>query len=533
MQEFMLRDRFTSYPVRLGLGLLLCANYSCSNSRPMASMDPFQHSERQTASIREEAGTTEQQAMPEQARHPSEQFASLEQSVQQLNSEEAARVRVAKEWPALPEKRIGLAPPTDSLSSHASNQELPAGGYEHPLNVSDPWPVADAKLVLRETEPTPPLQTASIEQVSHAETTHATAVAQRVVPAVEFTPAEPRVPIQQTHGTMPEWACPPGAPMDCPPFPGQPQACQDCDPRFFPDEYLCDGGDRGYPVHYGPGTRNGLETQDTIAEFYDETGKRHVQKTNEVCTYAPRFGAVRTVTGSSENVNVDRALGSHESVNGLAVNTRIVPIQEQQNTQLNTARVRSRPSGLETEDITLGVNQATKLENHSKLENTNTDYAFAGQVALDRWESPVDMTGIQSAAIWTRKQSPVILASDVAGTELYSWFKPEELVGLEDKSTPGRLYIDKSADRGDAQSGDVITFTIRFRNTGDRSLSNIQIIDNLTPRLEFIEGSATSTRDGRLVVEDNQEGSLILKWELAEDLKGRTGGTVTFQARVR
>ena len=68
---------------------------------------------------------------------------------------------------------------------------------------------------------------------------------------------------------------------------------------------------------------------------------------------------------------------------------------------------------------------------------------------------------------------------------------------------------------------------------GDRSLFNVQVIDNLTPRLEFIEGSATSNRDGRLVVEDNQEGSLILKWEISEELEGRSNGVVTFKARVR
>ena len=95
------------------------------------------------------------------------------------------------------------------------------------------------------------------------------------------------------------------------------------------------------------------------------------------------------------------------------------------------------------------------------------------------------------------------------------------------------MYVDKSADKRDAVTGDIITFTIRFRNTGERPLYNVQLIDNLTPRLEFIEGTATSDRNGRLVVEDNQEGSLILKWELSEEIEGNSGGTVTFQARVR
>ncbi|MCA8989270.1 MAG: DUF11 domain-containing protein, partial [Planctomycetaceae bacterium] len=157
----------------------------------------------------------------------------------------------------------------------------------------------------------------------------------------------------------------------------------------------------------------------------------------------------------------------------------------------------------------------------------------SGQNQLLGWQTPVDTASIQAAAAWSREKSPVIVASDVAGSEVYSWFRPEEIVGLEDKKQIGKLYIDKSVDAKSAKTGDVITFTIRYRNTGERSLFNVQIIDNLTPRLEYIEGSATSNREGRLVVEDNSEGSLILKWEISEEIKGQTGGEVTFQAKVR
>jgi len=89
------------------------------------------------------------------------------------------------------------------------------------------------------------------------------------------------------------------------------------------------------------------------------------------------------------------------------------------------------------------------------------------------------------------------------------------------------------ADRQMAQPGDVVTFTIRFDNIGDLAVHDVVIVDNLTPRLEYVEDSATSDRDGRLVEEDNGEGSLVLRWELDDALAGRTGGVVTFKARVR
>ena len=59
------------------------------------------------------------------------------------------------------------------------------------------------------------------------------------------------------------------------------------------------------------------------------------------------------------------------------------------------------------------------------------------------------------------------------------------------------------------------------------------IVDNLTPRLEYIEDSSTCDRDGQLVAEENGEGSLILRWELDDSLPARQGGVITFKARVR
>jgi uncharacterized repeat protein (TIGR01451 family) len=107
-----------------------------------------------------------------------------------------------------------------------------------------------------------------------------------------------------------------------------------------------------------------------------------------------------------------------------------------------------------------------------------------------------------------------------------------ELVGREISHKSG-LRIVKLADRDVALPGEIVTFTIRFDNLGDRPVTKVVIVDNLTPRLEYVDDSATLDRDGRLITEDNGEGSLILRWELDEPLPGRTGGVATFQARVR
>ena len=153
---------------------------------------------------------------------------------------------------------------------------------------------------------------------------------------------------------------------------------------------------------------------------------------------------------------------------------------------------------------------------------------------MQQAEEPRLAASIQSAVVWTRDQNPVVTAkSEVAG-ELRSRFQQQELVGQENRfNGKGKLRIVKLADQRIARPGDVVTFTIRFDNIGDREVYEVVIVDNLTPRLEYIDESATCDLSARLAAEDNGEGSVILRWELEEPLPGRKGGVATFQARVR
>jgi len=94
---------------------------------------------------------------------------------------------------------------------------------------------------------------------------------------------------------------------------------------------------------------------------------------------------------------------------------------------------------------------------------------------------------------------------------------------------PGQLRLVKTADRELAEIGDVITFTIRYDNLGPREIDAVRIVDNLTPRLEYVADSST----GQMLVEDNGEGSQVLTWVLPEPLQPGAGGVITFQARVK
>ena len=59
------------------------------------------------------------------------------------------------------------------------------------------------------------------------------------------------------------------------------------------------------------------------------------------------------------------------------------------------------------------------------------------------------------------------------------------------------------------------------------------VSDSLTGRLEYVSGSAKSDRETIFTMQDNEAGSLVLRWEVAGRLLPRESGIVSFQARVR
>jgi uncharacterized repeat protein (TIGR01451 family) len=126
-----------------------------------------------------------------------------------------------------------------------------------------------------------------------------------------------------------------------------------------------------------------------------------------------------------------------------------------------------------------------------------------------------------------------MIAQDQSGQVIQSRAAVEEYVGVEDRRTPGELKLLKVADKSSAHPGDLVTFTIRFDNVGGRDLLKVRIVDNLSPRLQFVDGSISSNFDGALNVTDNGAGGKLLTFEFDQPLKGKTGGFISFQCKVR
>ncbi|HLN29200.1 MAG TPA: DUF11 domain-containing protein [Gemmataceae bacterium] len=249
------------------------------------------------------------------------------------------------------------------------------------------------------------------------------------------------------------------------------------------DECLQDGGDSGPRVGLDKAGRlNGLDPSDTVAVYSDNHGGKHIAISNRVCICVPRFAVLSTLTlpigyGSSLAVG-----GTQTVVAKQVLAARQPSVEAKQNVQLEALAGRQRPSGIQSQE---------------------------GLVDVVQVEGLVRVTGH-------------LQEKTVVGT-------------LAEKVPPPErpLVLCKSVDKQAAHIGDVVTFTLRYTNQGGQPINDVVVSDSLTGRLEYIAGSAKSDRQAVFTMQENQAGSLILRWEVGGPLLPGQTGAVTFQARIR
>jgi len=323
----------------------------------------------------------------------------------------------------------------------------------------------------------------------------------------------------------------------CPPTYGAPAVGPDLRRlplyEYHEDESIRDGGDHGHPVHYEQNRRAGLELEDTVAEFIDDEGTFHVKASTQATIYAPRFGEVRSATLPRQDQSVVKAEGHQDRTKIAGMNAKMVLDEQTQTDEPKGMRTRDRASGLRGRVSDDQLNKAVAALNHTKLVNVYEDIRFIQEGTFDKVSAAVLQETVAAALEWADGRRPIIIAQDLHGQLVQGKFSAQEYVGIEDKRSVGNLKIVKVADKSSAHPGEIVTFTIRFDNTGGRDLKNVRLIDNLSPRLEYLEGSITSNLDGGVNTEDNGSGSLLLTFEFDQPLPGNTGGYVSFQCRVR
>ena len=299
------------------------------------------------------------------------------------------------------------------------------------------------------------------------------------------------------------------------------------------DEYLCDGGDFGLPVGVrADWTVDGLEQEDTVAHYDTVDGRTVVAPSNQVCIYAPRFGVVRRVVDLREFAQSTAPAGSLQNLAAVRIDEREHAIAKLAQTEPIIHRLNLPPSLLRERQ------QAGELDRDRRAAAAigslgayaNLQIVKVGEVSA---AEKVRIARASLAAIaWTANQGPQVTIGKVRAHAEVSLQQPGVVYHLGKPNLP-KLRLVKLASVDHAQPGDEVEFTLRFDNTGNRVIGNVTIVDNLTTRLEYIEGSQKSTVAGDFKTSPNEGGSLVLRWEITEPLQPGEGGVLQFRCRVR
>jgi uncharacterized repeat protein (TIGR01451 family) len=124
----------------------------------------------------------------------------------------------------------------------------------------------------------------------------------------------------------------------------------------------------------------------------------------------------------------------------------------------------------------------------------------------------------------------------------------ETVYTINESPANPKLRVIKVASTQMAKPGDLVAFTIRFDNIGNQTLQKVAILDNLSPRLEYVGSghelhlmpakdyapdTAQSSVEAVFAAQPNEGGSVVLQWQLTKPLEPGKGGIVRFACRVR
>jgi uncharacterized repeat protein (TIGR01451 family) len=310
-----------------------------------------------------------------------------------------------------------------------------------------------------------------------------------------------------------------------PPPPGRPWL-----PR---DEFLCDGGDRGEPVHFaGEGGLAGIDPRDTVFNFTADARPR-ILPTNVVCIYAPRFASVRVAVGVTEAFNA-----AHVSANELLQRmelaaTRQGPKKMAQSQVAGQNRLRVKATGLSTRvfagehsevRVLGGFDTRLNVAAHELVQGVDRKTAILKPASM---KARIKIDGIKSA------ESPVATGVVEGASQAVMTWPPFDITGVEVPPRKPGLAVIKRVDASEAEPGDTLTYTIQYRNMGNVPIRAVSIIDSLLPRLEYVPNSAQGPAGTIFTFGENKAGALELRYDLPGAIAPGAEGSVTFKVIVR
>ena len=299
------------------------------------------------------------------------------------------------------------------------------------------------------------------------------------------------------------------------------------------DEFLCDGGDGGAAASFGSlGGVRGVDPRDTVVRFQADDRPR-ILPTNRVCLYAPRFAAVRASVGANQNKTVIHLVENDLTQQDVTIHAKQGAKKLTQNQMAELARHRARASNLRSRQyagekaevrVLHGYDVPTHVAGHVEVR--------ALEIAKQRQQGNVFRVKLKADGIKTAETAVVTGLVEGLGQKVMAW-KPQEMAGVEVPPDKPGLMVLKQVDASEAEPGDVVTFTIRYRNMGNVPIRSVSVLDSLLPRLEYEPRSALGPAGTVFTSKENAAGSSELRWDLPEAVAPGQEGYVQFRAKVR
>ena len=304
-------------------------------------------------------------------------------------------------------------------------------------------------------------------------------------------------------------------------------------PSSTPQEYVFDGDDRGLKIQVDPAFNvYGLDPEDTFGHYDTLDGRRIVAPSNRVAIYAPRFGAVRKIDGAVNAQLNQPTVGFQERKQTVQATDTSLATTTKQFEMAARSHGGTRASGFL--DQTRGVAVRRTM---TPLGTRNYETVLLAETTLDLHE--IDNTigaqlqqGIQAAAAWESDLGLRVVNQGIQPIIVRDLTTAQEIMLVESENDP-TLQVVKTANVIAARPGDQVEFMIRFDNISNKRIGNVTLMDNLTRRLEYVEGSSECTLKSEFKSEVNAGQSLALRWEITEPVKPGTGGVIRFRCRVR
>ena len=310
-------------------------------------------------------------------------------------------------------------------------------------------------------------------------------------------------------------------------------------------EYIANGSDADKPAFVEGWTVHNFGTGDTIAHFDTLDGRVHVEPSNRVHIYAPRFGAIRKIEGLLHNEQITALL---ESQNRLASRQNKNILQTgfaEQESGTRSARKQDQLKSIDTQYRGAGIGSALGPSGFDNYIVVDQDSMTLMQRAFD-FERYAETKSLQrdkasevKAAAWGGTEGikvqinefAPIAATGIDGVAVYFQVKDEQ-------SRTSKLRLLKVADKESALPGELVQFTLRFDNIGNKEdsskfVGNVTILDDLSSRLDFMPGTAIASLASGFKTQLNANGGLTLRFEITDPLAPGDFGVIQYQCIVR